>query len=385
MGGMASLHDWLVGAAWECSSPGALTAAYGQALNAAGVPVWRVQVGLRTLHPLLVAENHTWRADGDGVEVAYTTRETVSSDAFLRSPLAPLYEGAGAIRCRLAGEHAALDYPVLHDLAAAGATDYAALPMSFSDGQLNAVTFATRNVRGFTTEALGRISASVGLLGRLFEVHILRATACTLLDTYLGQRSGRRVLEGSIRRGDGEEIEAAVWFADLRGSTAMAERLPRGLYLDALNTFFDATAGSVADRGGEVLKFIGDAVLAIFPVEGSRPDACMRALAAARGALARLDGLNEYRDPEWPELRAALALHLGAVSFGNIGTADRLDFTAIGPAVNETARLAEACKQAGRPLLASHAFAAALPDSFAPLDRFRLRGVAEAMQVFVPV
>ena len=110
----------------------------------------------------------------------------------------------------------------------------------------------------------------------------------------------------------------------------------------------------------------------------------MRALAAARGALARLDGLNEYRDPEWPELRAALALHLGAVSFGNIGTADRLDFTAIGPAVNETARLADACKQAARPLLASRAFAAGLPDAFAPLDRFRLRGVAEAMQVFVP-
>ena len=381
---MASLHDWLIGAAWECESPGALTAAYGQALNAAGIPVWRVQVGLRTLHPLLVAENHTWRADADGVQVAYATRETVSSDAFLRSPLAPLYEGAGAIRRRLAGDYAMLDYPILRELAEAGATDYAALPMSFSGGQLNAVTFATRDAGGFTTEALGRISGSVGLLGRLFEVHILRATAGTLLDTYLGKRSGRRVLEGSIRRGDGEEIEAAVWFADLRGSTAMAERLPRGLYLDALNAFFDATAGSVADRGGEVLKFIGDAVLAIFPVEGSRPDACMRALAAARGALARLNGLNEYRDPEWPELRAALALHLGAVSFGNIGTADRLDFTAIGPAVNETARLADACKLAGRPLLASHAFAAGLPDAFAPLDRFRLRGVAETMQVFVP-
>ncbi len=182
---MTSLHDWLVGAAWECGSPGALTAAYGQALNAAGIPVWRVQVGLRTLHPQLVAENHTWRADADGVEVAYATRETVSSDAFLRSPLAPLYEGAGAIRRRLAGEHAVLDYPVLRDLAAAGATDYAALPMSFSDGQLNAVTFATRDAGGFTTGALGRIAGSVGLLGRLFEVHILRATAGTLLDTYL--------------------------------------------------------------------------------------------------------------------------------------------------------------------------------------------------------
>ena len=155
------------------------------------------------------------------------------------------------------------------------------------------------------------------------------------------------MLEGSIRRGDGEEIEAAVRFADLRGSTAMAERLPRGLYPDALNAFFDATAGSVADRGGEVLKFIGDAVLAIFPVEESSPDACVRALAAARGALARLDGLNEYRDPEWPALGAVLALHLGAASFGNIGTADRLDFTAIGPAVNETARLAEATSRPG--------------------------------------
>ena len=383
-GTMGGLHDWFLTEAWRAETPEALTAAFGHALNAAGIPVWRIQVGLRTLHPQLIGENYTWRRDGDGIRTSRTTRETVRSEMFLHSPLAPIFAGAGAVRRRLLGEHADPDYPILRELAAAGATDYVAFPMAFPDGQMNAITFATRARSGFGTAGLAAIGESLGLLGRLYEAHIQRSNARTLLETYLGRRSGGRVLEGSVHRGDGEDIEAAIWLADLRDSTTMIERLPRPLYLDMLNVFFDATAGSVAGRGGEVLKFIGDAVLAIFPVEGDGADACGRALTAARDALARLDGINEHRDAGRPVLRAALALHIGSVAFGNVGTGDRLDFTATGPAVNQTTRLAEVCKRYDRPLLASGGFAALGKGGLVPFDRIGLRGSSGEMEVYAP-
>ena len=381
---MGGLHDWFLSEAWRAETPDALTAAFGRALNAVGVQVWRIQVGLRTLHPQLIGENYAWRSDVEGVRTFHATRETLRSEAFRRSPLAPIFEGAGAVRRRLVGEHADLDYPILRELAAEGATDYVALPMTFSDGQLNVVTFATRAGSGFGTDGLGTIAESLGLLGRLYEAHTLRSSARTLLETYLGHRSGSRVLHGSVHRGDGEDIEAAIWLADLRDSTSMIEGLPRPLYLDMLNVFFDATAGSVADRGGEVLKFIGDAVLAIFPVEGDGTDACGRALTAARDALARLDGINEHRDAGRPALRAALALHIGSVAFGNVGTGDRLDFTATGPAVNQTTRLAEVCKRYDRPLVASGTFASLAKGGLVPFDRIGLRGSSGEMEVCAP-
>ena len=200
-----------------------------------------------------------------------------------------------------------------------------------------------------------------------WEVHLLRHTARTLLDTYLGQGTGERVLEGLIRRGDGEVIPAVIWWADLRGSTALAEQLPRQRYLQLLNRFFESTAGVVIDHGGEVLKFIGDAVMAIFPLD-DHENAAERALAAADEALAAIEKANAERaDPSEPKLAIALALHQGEVNYGNVGVAGRLDFTVTGPAVNEVARLEGLSKTLDRPVVASSAFARLVPGRLASL------------------
>jgi adenylate cyclase len=214
------------------------------------------------------------------------------------------------------------------------------------------------------------------------EVHSLRHTAKTLLDTYLGVHTGGRVLEGRIRRGDGEVIPAVIWWADLRGSTTLAETLPREAYLRALNRFFEATAGVVAEHGGEVLKFIGDAVMAIFPLKDD-PDAASHALAAAREALARIERLEaEPADAGAPRAQIALALHQGEVNYGNVGIAGRLDFTVTGPAVNEVARLEGLSKSLDRPVVASGAFAKLVPGRLESLGRHRLRGVSAEQEVF---
>jgi adenylate cyclase len=189
------------------------------------------------------------------------------------------------------------------------------------------------------------------------------------------------VLQGRIRRGDEERIPAVVWMADLRGSTSLQERLPRGHYLELLNEFFESTAGSALEAGGEVLKFIGDAVLAIFPLLED-PEAPLRALAAARGALARLGRYNDAcRDGE-PRLAMALALHLGEVHYGNIGIPGRLDFTATGPVVNEVARIEDLCKRLGKPVLASGVLAALAGGELVSLGSHALRGVEQPVEVF---
>jgi adenylate cyclase len=255
------------------------------------------------------------------------------------------------------------------------------MPVTFSDGQIHALTLATDRRGGFATEHLGQLHEVLPPLARLIEAHAMRATARTLLDTYLGVGTGGRVLDGLIRRGDGEVIPAVVWWADLRGSTALAERLPRERYLELLNRFFEATAGAAIEQGGEVLKFIGDAVLAIFPLRAD-PEAAAHALQAAREALARIDLFNRAEaDPE-AKLAVALALHLGDVNYGNIGIEGRLDFTVTGPAVNQVARLERLSKSLGKAVVASGAFAELVREQMAGLGSHDLRGFTAPVEVY---
>ena len=211
----------------------------------------------------------------------------------------------------------------------------------------------------------------------------MRSTARILLDTYLGSSTGGRVLDGLVRRGDGEVIPAVVWWADLRGSTALAERLPREAYLDLLNEFFEATAEAAIERDGEVLKFIGDAVLAIFALDDD-PDAGRHALDAAHEALARIERFNAAQPRGGPRLAVALALHLGEVNYGNIGVEGRLDFTVTGPAVNQVARLERLSKQLGQSIVTSGSFAELVPGRVRSLGTYPLRDVADPVEVFVP-
>ena len=376
------LVDWLMRDAWEAASISELVARLARQLLAVGIPLYRLNLLIRTLHPQVMGTAHVWSGDTDEVEEVVLTHVRALEQQFLESPFAAIFRGRGGVRRRLDGEGARLDFPILVDLRNEGVTDYAAMPVTFSDGQIHAITLATRAAGGFGTDALGHVHEILPLVARLVEVHALRRTARTLLETYIGAHTGGRVLDGLVKRGDGEDVPAVIWWCDLRSSTAFAERLPRQRYLDLLNDFFDGAAGAVLAHGGEVLKFIGDAVMAIFPTSQA-PDAASRAIAAARDTLAEIARTNVRRAATGdPPIAIALALHHGEVTYGNVGVPGRLDFTVIGPAVNEVARLEGLSKQLDRPVVASAAFARLAPVGLVSLGFHALRGVSAPHEVF---
>jgi adenylate cyclase len=224
------------------------------------------------------------------------------------------------------------------------------------------------------------------MLSRLFESHALRLSSATLLRTYLGSGAGQRVMDGLVKRGDGEDIHAAIWITDLRDSTALAASLSREEYLSLLNRYFDSVAGAVLDHGGEVLKFIGDSVLAIFAIDDpnqEEPEACASALAAAAEASRRIAAVNEERVAEGAAvLDFGIGLHRGDLTYGNIGTTKRLDFTVIGSAVNEASRIEGLSKTLDRQVLISSTFRESVPDSLISLGLHSLRGVTGEREIF---
>lgn len=386
------LADWLWREGWTIGALPDLTRGLGLAINAAGIPVFRVRTTLRTMHPQLAGLSHTWQRDTDEVEEFWPPLTVLQQDFFLKSPYALLFEGAGAVRRRLDIPGAVLDFPILEDLLALGATDYVALPLVFSDGRISAVTLASDRPGGFTSAELGTVADAMPVLTRLMEMHAIRRTARTVLDTYLGRMTGERVLQGLIHRGDGEEIHAVIWFSDLRASTALADSLPRRAYLDLLDGYFGCMAGAVLANGGEVLKFIGDAILAIFPVGAVESDpvhcpkhacACAAALAAARDALGRMSSLNDGRREQGLQpLGFGIGLHLGDVMYGNVGAPDRLDFTVIGPACNEVVRLEAMSKVLSRSVIISAELARLLPERLISLGFHALRGIRQPHELF---
>ncbi len=377
------LVDWLMRDAWEATSIAELTARFARQLRAVGMPVFRMNLMVRTLHPQVLGTGYVWKLESDDVEETILSHRGATEEMFLASPIHQIFQGRGGVRRRLEGEDVTLDFPILQDLAVQGATDYAAMPLTFSDGRIHAITLATRQPGGFGVENLGHVHEILPLVSRLVEVHAKTRIARTLLDTYLGRHTGQRVLDGSIRRGDGEVIPAVIWWCDLRGSTSLTERLPRQDYLDLLNDFFECTAGSVLEHGGEVLKFIGDAVMAIFPLR-SFEDAGERALAATQASLERIGKLNARRGAEAEPIEVAVALHQGDVNYGNVGVPGRLDFTVTGPAVNEVARLESLSKELGCPVIATETFAGLVPGRLVSLGRHALRGVQGDREVFAP-
>jgi adenylate cyclase len=271
---------------------------------------------------------------------------------------------------------------VFHELRDEGLTDYVALPMTFCDGKIHGTTWSSDRAGGFDGGHLALIEDLLPAYSLLLEIHHNRRMAISLLDTYVGHRAGERILAGQITRGSGQTVQAAIWFCDLRGFTALSESKGRDDLLDCLNRFFDCMAGPVERHGGDILKFMGDGMLAIFPLEGE--DACGRALEAASDAREAMAVLNEElraRAEEQP-LGFGIALHVGEVMYGNIGTANRLDFTVVGPAVNLTSRLQALCRQLDCSVLISDAFAALCSDELRSLGSHRLAGIVRPVEVF---
>ena len=251
---------------------------------------------------------------------------------------------------------------------------------------MHAVSWTTTRPGGFTDADMAALEAVRVALSRLSEIYALRRTAVSLLDTYVGHRSGERILRGQIRRGDIETINAVIWMSDMRGFTQLSNTRPGREVVDRLNAYFDCVVPAIEAQGGEVLKFIGDGVLAIFPIgegQADLADCCRAALEAARQAQADASAHNDgMAHADLPALRFRLVLHVGEVLYGNIGGAQRLDFTVIGPAVNLAARLEALAGRLDRDLVVSADFAAACPVATEEIGRFPIRGFAEPQAVF---
>jgi adenylate cyclase len=376
-----SIVQWLIEGARSAPMPQDVLATLCADLLECGIPLWRAAVFVRTLHPNVAGRRFEWRM-GEAVVIAEMPYRALEAASLAGSPIPGVYESGQALRCRLDDPPKLSDFPALEALRAEGVTDYWVTPLIFSNGEVHVASWATRAPGGFSAAQLAGIERILAPLARVAEIHALRRTAINLLDAYVGHRSGERILAGAIRRGDTETIHAAIWLSDMRGFTPLADRLPSGQLLALLNRFFDCQITAIARHGGEVLKFIGDGLLAIFPVTGNELEVCAAALAAAEEASAAVAAIAAT--PAGEGVRFGLALHLGEVEYGNIGGERRLDFTCIGPAVNLAARIEKLTGKLGYTILASSAFARLHPSPLRPLGEFTLAGFARSEAVFTP-
>ncbi len=302
------------------------------------------------------------------------------------NPLPHVFNDGKTIRVRI--EQLADDeisFPILRDFKAEGVTDYIALPVIYSDGHIDALTVSSDRPGGFSAHDLDRMFVLQRLFARLVENQSLRILATNLLDVYVGREAGAQILDGHILRGDSESIRAVIWLCDMRGFTPLSDRLPREDLIELLNDYFDCMAEPVRDQGGEIIKFIGDAMLATFrvPDTAQLTDTAERAVAAALAALTALDRKNEERRAVGKAAAdVGIAIHEGDVMFGNIGAAGRLDFTVIGPAVNKAARVCGMCRDLGERTLLSDDVAVHLPSAVRSLGRFNLRGTSGDHEIY---
>ncbi|MEA2846586.1 MAG: adenylate cyclase, partial [Rhodospirillaceae bacterium] len=336
-----------------------------------------------TLHPEFAGKGYFWRR-GHGIEVNEIAHGLLQDAEYLDNPLPPVFEQRRTVRVRL--EETEPQAPVLKQLKSQGATDYVALPLLFTTGHVDALSVVSDRPGGFSAADLDRMFQLQFAFTRIVETHSLRDTAANLLDAYVGRAAGQRILAGEIKRGDGQTIEAVLWYCDLRGFTRASDRLPRDAIIALLNDYFTIMGGAVTGAGGEILKFMGDGMLAMLPIASAseRMAVAARATEAAVAAQRMIAALNLMRvTVDEPSLRFGLALHVGEVMFGNIGASARLDFTVIGPAVNHAARLEKLCTPLNRQIVLSSTLAALLPErDVVLLGRHALKDIDEPQPIY---
>lgn len=360
------------------------TAELCERMLAAGFPIYRSFCGVDILHPLIKGTAYVWQRGAPASRRLDASHAMAETDEIRLSPPRYVQRTGEILRRRLEDPACPMDFAVLNEFRAAGGTDYLALPMRASTGSISTITLLSDRPGGFDDGDVAGLTEIVDVLAVIVELQSARRTAKTLLDTYVGRRTGGRVLSGAITRGAVENIEAVILYADLRGFTGLSDALARDAVLALLNDWFEILTAAVTAEGGEVLKFIGDGLLAIFPVEGATMrERAKAALNAALGALSAIDQRNEERAAAGaPTMHCTLALHLGEVAYGNIGAPDRLDFTVIGAAVNHTSRLERLGAALKHRLITSSAFAAEIGEGLVSFGRHPLRGVREPQEVF---
>jgi adenylate cyclase len=399
---IVEFHMWVVREGIRGAAADALFDGLCQRLVSAGVPLWRAFIGMPTLHPQWGGYSYNWRRDFNAIEPSQFGRGYEYEQILLNSPFGYLIrqmENSAQerdswlhLRRRLAGPEAVFDFPILKELAAAGASDYFAEVVRFgaegdpSRGTGIGYSFATDWPGGFRDDDLVLLQAVLPVVSLGMMTHAGHTIASGLLGAYLGGDAGGRVHAGAVERGSVESVRAVLWYADIRGFTAIADTTPGLIVIELLNAIFETITGSLRPRGGQVLKFLGDGMLAIFPfVDATRDETCNQALDAAAEAMDGLDRLNAVRGKAGKPIAAVdLALHLGEVLYGNVGAVDRLDFTVIGPAVNEVARIETLCEPLGRKVLISAELASVVGDRrrLEPLGYHTLRGVRDPREIY---
>ena len=380
---LQKVTDWLIDGARSATRPAQMMAETCERLVQAGLPLWRVGVFIRTLHPDIFGRNFIWRP-GAEVELGTVDFDVLDSPEFQNSPLAIVFRKGMEVRGRL-DDPQSKRFPILEDMRAEGVTDYIALPLLFIDGSIHASSWTTKRPGGFSDEQLNALRTLVPPLARVVEIISLHRTASILLDTYVGNRAGERILGGQIRRGHTDTVHAAIWLSDLRGFTALSDRLPAETVVEILNRYFDCQVSSIRTHGGEVLKFMGDGLLAVFPIEEQDSDiqqVCARVLEAARESRASVEAMQYPIGEAVERFRFGVALHVGKILYGNIGGGNRLDFTCIGPAVNLAARLEKIAGRLNRTIVASAGFAGICAGGWTELGEFPIAGFSKAERVY---
>ncbi|MEO8740143.1 MAG: adenylate/guanylate cyclase domain-containing protein [Casimicrobiaceae bacterium] len=382
-----SIADWLTGPALQAPSGAQVVDEYAWRMLAAGFPLARMTLHSGTLHPQFLGTTFIWWRDDAQTVQTFIMHEVAEAVAYKDNTVLRVTQGGETLRRHIGAPGDEMDLPILRDLQAGGCTDYLALPVTGAQARRYAVTYATDRNGGFSddeVEVMANVSQRLGLACDAFSQ---REVTRNLLAAYLGSSVGPKVMAGQIRRGTGEELNVVLWSSDLRGFTARSDRLPGQQMVAILNALFEVQAQAIRNHGGEILKFVGDGLLAIFPIDATATAAVAanHAMNASREALAAVRGL--VADPVMagePALEIVVALHAGTVIYGNVGAADRLDFTVIGPAVNLLSRVENLAKALDESIVVTDDFARAHGGTLRSIGFHPLRGLAAARELFAP-
>ncbi|MEY3903566.1 MAG: hypothetical protein RL189_2872 [Pseudomonadota bacterium] len=375
------LTDWLLKSETRAMNPVDFLNGLAAQARSEGLPVDYISFSLRHMHPEIAADNLNWSGE-KGAEIIFRKHVLVKSAGFMKSPVALVYHEGRGLRRRLNAPSDEDDYPILNELFRSGHTDYLIEPLQLTPDLRSYISWSTKNMTGFSETDISKLTSLTPLLSCVVAFMSHHRALEALLEAYLGRQAGQHVLSGNYKRGDGSSVDAVIWFSDMRNFTTFTDKHSLEQTLQRLNRCFDVVGSAIHAQDGEILKFIGDAVLAIFPITDSRDQfaAAKSAVAAADFALNRL---NEEALPNEEPIKVGIGIHKGIVSFGNVGTKNRLDYTVIGTPVNECSRVESLCKQLGEDVLLTDAVAKLLPEAkVRSLGEHQLRGLSSSRELF---
>src|SRR5262245_21627501 len=353
-------------------------------LQRAGIPVKRATLHGRIHHPQWLGARMIWSEGMREAEIARVDYDVRGRSEYIGSPANEIQDGAAEVRENLEKDPSlGRKHAIYDEMRAKGLTDYVAWPLYHTLGKRHIVTFATDRPGGFDDAHVAALSRLLPVLALVSEIRIKNRLARTLLETYVGSHAGELILAGATRRGTGTTVRAAIMICDLRDFTRISDNWPRDDVIELLNDYFDAMSEPIVRHGGEILKFIGDGLLAIFPLD--QPSACANLLHAVADARQALPALHKHHSETGrAPLNYGIGIHVGDVMYGNIGSSTRLDFTVIGPAVNMASRIETLTKQLGRTVLLSRAFADLVESDFdlERLGEHPVRGFNDPIELF---